>query len=120
MGAHSWDELLNPVQFMVMATAGCFVGHIFMYPLGLYELSGSIGGALSEVFNVAADPSVMDADALINSFSASEPTTHSFAPHLESAHNGTIQMGEAGFEECVAEGGATHHHGPDVVCHEPH
>ena len=141
MGEHSFEDLKNPFMFAAMATLGCFVGHIFMYPLGLYEISGQAGAWLTNLFNPAstgafmdptmfsdmATPVATDATPFIDQGVAPDAShiDHAIPEGAEhAAHNGfdpgddgVFSKGEAGFEECVASGGATHFHGPDLVCH---
>lgn len=130
MGAHSWEDLKNPFMFAAMATVGCFVGHIFMYPLGLFELSGQAGAALSNLFNPSAAASFMDPATFTE---MATPVATDATPFIdqtasaEIAHSGydpgpdgVFSKGEAGFEDCVSSGGGTHFHGTDLVCHPTH
>lgn len=131
MGAHALEELAKPFEFVAMATMGCFVGHIFMYPLGLFELSGQAGAAVSEIFNFAADPAALDASALstgaeftesgyaLDAASGAESFEVAEADSLvhEAGDDGVFTRGESGFEDCVTGGGSTHFHGTDMVCH---
>lgn len=123
MGEHSFDDLKNPFKFAAMATLGCFVGHIFMYPLGLFELSGQAGAALSNFFNPVASAAFMDPSSFA---AAAAPVATNAAPfidpHIEfdPGADGVFSQGEAGFGDCVAHGGATHFHGDEIVCHPAH
>ncbi|MGN7437697.1 MAG: hypothetical protein ACTHOO_03560 [Alcanivorax sp.] len=139
MGEHSFSDLKNPFMFAAMATLGCFVGHIFMYPLGLYEISGQAGAWLTNLFNPAstgafmdptlfsdmATPVATDATPFIDqsvTAAPSEiehaiPTEHAAQTAFDPGPDGVFSANEAGFEECVASGGATHFHGPELVCH---
>ncbi|MGH1404027.1 MAG: hypothetical protein ACRBDL_07265 [Alphaproteobacteria bacterium] len=123
MGAHSLEHLRdNPFEFLVMGTIGCMVGHAFMYPIGGFELSGSIGEALKDTFNFIVPGST---DALKEAFSFSvfdgaEAELASSATGFETTgieDKPFYTFGEPGFEECVTNGGTTHPHGADLVCH---
>ena len=128
MGSHIWEDLKNPFMFAAMATLGCTIGHIFMYPLGLFELSGQAGAALTNLFNPSAAASFMDPSAFTE---LATPVATDATPFIDQsvAHNtiahdpgadGVFSRGEPGFEECVASGGGTHFHGTDLVCHPTH
>lgn len=129
MGEHSFDDLKNPFMFAAMATLGCTVGHVFMAPLGLFELSGQLGAALTNLFNPASAAAFMDPTAFADlaapvatdatpfidqTVAAADPVVHDPGP------DGVFSRGEEGFEECVASGGGTHFHGSDLVCHPTH
>ncbi len=135
---HSLDGLKNPFQFAVMATLGCFVGHIFMYPLGLFELSGQLGAGLSSLFNGVAGVSPFDpvpftelGTSAVDVASTGVPLDAPLDTHFDGAvhdaagaeydpgPDGVFTKGEAGFEDCVTGGGATHFHGTEMVCHPP-
>ncbi len=124
MSEHSFEGLAKPFEFALMATLGCFVGHIFMYPFGLFELSGQLGAGLSNLFNGAAavDPlgsfDALGSD-LTSGISADPVTSAGGFEHAAVEQTHTFTKGDPGFEDCVASGGATHFHGAELVCHEP-
>ncbi len=135
MGEHSFDDLKNPFMFAVMATLGCTVGHVFMAPLGLFELSGQMGAALTNLFNPASAAAFMDPTAFAD---LAAPVATDATPFIDQTvtgaetiatadpvaydpgPDGVFSRGEPGFEECVASGGGTHFHGSDLVCHPTH
>lgn len=122
MGDPAFEDLKNPFMFAAMATLGCFVGHIFMYPLGLFELSGQAGAALSNLFNPSAAASFMDPTTFTEMASpvATDATPFVDAHIHDPGPDGVFSRGEPGFEACVTEGGSTHFHGTDLVCHPSH
>lgn len=94
---HNFDALKNPFMFAVMAVVGCSVGHTLMAPLGLFELSGQAGAALTELFHGAAE--------------ATNAAVASAAPAVASTTSA------AAASSASALTGLCHMHGAEMVCH---
>lgn len=92
-GEHSFLSLTKPFEFAAMALVGCTVGHILMYPLGLYEMTAHAGTWITGLFNPAAEGAAHAAGEILSSV---DPTA---------------------FADCVAGGGITHPHGgSEMAC----
>lgn len=85
------------LDLTIMGAIGCAIGHAFMQPMGLYDISASLGDSLTEGRNW-----------LVDYFTDG-------AVQLE--HGGgeiLSNINPEGFEECVMNGGDVHPHGDDI------